>query len=233
MREDLDLQHTIRPGLDILANEIVIALKKRTRFPHNPQVYEPGLVRTDPTVSLLHYVLGKVEHTHAALGRYTFASQESFTDTGGIAAIIMRTPPVSPIRRMPSGMGDRLTGFYLGWIREVCHEGTDSDTFGETVTSDVDALLGILERINLGKYVAESKYVANPEGFARTGGERAGILELIVKKDREAQVYDLARRLAEHYELESGPVIEVFQWMVDATIDVEVAYVRMRLGLRD
>ena len=39
---DLDLVRSIRPGLDILANEIVIALKKRTRFAHNPEVYVPG-----------------------------------------------------------------------------------------------------------------------------------------------------------------------------------------------
>ena len=46
---DLDLQGTIRPGLDILANEIVIGLKKRSRFKANAAVYRKGLV-----LSLIH-----------------------------------------------------------------------------------------------------------------------------------------------------------------------------------
>lgn len=56
----LDLAGTIRPGLDILANEIVIALKKRTRFSINEPVYKSGLVVSDPEVSLLDHVLGRL-----------------------------------------------------------------------------------------------------------------------------------------------------------------------------
>ena len=76
----LDLDESLRPGLDLLANEIVIALKKRTRFPRNPEIYRPGLVRTAPGDTLLDYVLGGVEHLHAELGRYAFVSQEAFTE---------------------------------------------------------------------------------------------------------------------------------------------------------
>ena len=54
---ELDLAGTIRPGLDILANEIVIALKKRTRFLHNAPVYANGLIAGNPDISLLQYCL--------------------------------------------------------------------------------------------------------------------------------------------------------------------------------
>ena len=70
----LDLAGKIRPGLDILANEIVIALKKRSRFPTNEPVYKPGLILTRPSVSLLEHVLNNIETCHAELGRYTFAA---------------------------------------------------------------------------------------------------------------------------------------------------------------
>ena len=68
MEPGLDLKSSIRPGLDILGNEIIIALKKRSRLPANPQIYAPGLVRGQPDTSLLDYELARVERVHAELG---------------------------------------------------------------------------------------------------------------------------------------------------------------------
>ncbi len=230
MHPDLNLNQSIRPGLDILANEIVIALKKRTRFPENPAIYRPGLVVPVPTMSLLEYELAKIEQVHAELGRYAFASQESFSDVSAIEPIIKRERRPSPIAPMRSGMGPRVIEFYRAWIEGACAKGEDESSYGETVTADVNALLCILERINLGKFVAESKMTEAPEAFKDTAGTREGILALIVKKDREGQVLKLATHLADHYNLPAEPVIKVFEWMIEATIEIEIDYVRMRLA---
>ena len=227
---DLDLQHTIRPGLDILANEIIIALKKRTRFQRNAPIYEPGLVRSDPGISLLAYELGRIECCHAELGRYTFAAQEPFTDIAAVMPVIRREPPPSPIRPMASGVGERILAFYREWIDRACAHGSDPNSFGETVTADVGALLAIMERVNLGKLVAESKYSEMPERFVETGGDRDAILALIVRRDREAQVFELARTLAEHYQLAPEHAVGVFEFMIATTIDIEVEYLRMRIA---
>lgn len=226
---DLDLEGTIRPGLDILANEIVIALKKRTRFARNAPVYEPGLVRGDTSISLLVYELRRVEGCHAELGRYTFAAQDAFTDVSTIEPIIDRESPPSPIRMLASGVGDRILAYYLEWIERACPPGVDSSTFGETVTADVGALLAIMERVNLGKLVAESKLVEMPERFIETGGDREAMLELIVRRDREAKVFQLARRLADHYELAPEHATSVFEFMIETTIDIEIDYLRARI----
>ena len=223
----LDLDHSLRPGLDLLANEIVIALKKRTRFPRNPEIYRPGLVRTAPGATLLDYVLGGVERLHAELGRYTFASQESFTEVAGVEPVILRDPP-SPITRMSSGAEARVKAFYLAWVERACRAGSDSNTYGETVTADVEALLCILERVNLGKFVAESKFAELESEFRKADGDIEATKELLVRKGREAQVYELASRLASHYELDAELAHEVFAWMIETTIDIEVAYIRMR-----
>ena len=106
----LDLDQSLRPGLDLLANEIVIALKRRTRFPQNAEIYRPGLVRTAPGQTLLDYELGRFEFLHAELGRYTFASQEAFTEVSGVEPIIVREQPPSPIAIMASGAGARVEG---------------------------------------------------------------------------------------------------------------------------
>ncbi len=224
----IDLAQSLRPGLDLLANEIVIALKKRTRFPRNPDIYRPGLVRTAPGKTLLDHVLGSVEHLHAELGRYTFASQESFTEVGGVAPVILRGDPPSPIERMASGAGARVKAYYLAWVERACRAGSDSTTYGETVTADVEALLCILERVNLGKFVAESKFSELENEFREADGDIEATRGLLVRKGREAQVHDLARRLALHYELDAGLAHEIFAWMIETTIDIEVAYIRMR-----
>ena len=224
----LDLDESLRPGLDLLANEIVIALKKRSRFPRNPEIYRPGLVRTTRGETLLDYVLGSVEHLHAELGRYTFASQEAFSEVEGVEPVILRNDPSSPIARMASGVEARVKAFYLGWVERACRAGSDSNTYGETVTADVEALLCILERVNLGKFVAESKFTELEGEFRRANGDSRTIKKLLVRKGREAQVYELARRLAAHYELDAALAHEVFAWMIETTIDIEVDYIRTR-----
>jgi chorismate mutase len=226
---DLDLQDSIRPGLDILANEIVIALKKRTRFARNEPLYQPGLVRSDRSISLLLYALNREERCHAELGRYTFASQESFTDVSMIESVINRDSPISPIIRVPSKVGGKILRFYQQWIAEACVEGDEPNSYGETVTADVNALLSIMERINLGKLVAESKYLELADEFRATRGNRDEMLALIVRKDREKHVLDIATRLAEHYHLETNLAIKVFDFMIETTVDVEVDYLQMRL----
>lgn len=227
---DLDLQGRIRPGLDILANEIVIALKKRSRFVANTAVYEPGLLRDDDRQSLLMYTLGKIEHSHAQLGRYTFAEQDAFTDVHGVESVIARSAPHSPLRQMPSGVGDRIIEFYRGWISRACSAGNDSSSYGETVTADAVALLAIMERVNLGKLVAESKFLELQPQFIQTGGDREAMLELIVRRDREAKVLELAERLAEHYQLPPEHAVSVFEFMIATTIDIEVDYLRLRIA---
>jgi len=177
---ELDLVGAIRPGLDILANEIVIALKKRSRFLQNPEIYQPGLVIGRPSLSLLEHELAKVEAAHAELGRYTYANQESFTDVAGIPLVINRAGPESPVRSYPCEKGNETIRFYRMLIEADCEPGTDSDTFGETVTTDVAALQGIFERITLGKYVAQYKYQQNSQGFIDWGGDTDAMRRLFV-----------------------------------------------------
>ncbi len=225
----LDLAGSIRPGLDILANEIVISLKKRSRFPVNSEVYQPGLLPSHPDLSLLDYELGLVERQHAELGRFAFAEQDAFTDVSDVSLIMQREPPDNPVEIMPSRAGDRIKAFYADWVNQVCEAHTDEKSFGETVTSDVVCLLAIMERVNLGKLVAESKFQSQPDAFRATGGERSAMLEFIVRKDREQAVRDMATQLANTYNLPAESVVSVFDFMIAVTVDIEVDYLQMRL----
>jgi len=230
LHPDLDLIGTIRPGLDILANEIVIALKKRTRFPQNDAIYVPNLVLSDSSVSLLEHVLGRIESCHAELGRYTFATQDSFTPVATVASVVDRPAPESPLLKIQSGVGDRIIDFYRNWIHGACQQGNNSDTYGETVTSDVNALLTIMERVSLGKSVAEAKFQELTDEFVATDGDRDALLTYIVRKDRENQVIELAGGLAEHYEMPVGQITSVFVFMIQTTIDIEIDYLQKRIA---
>jgi chorismate mutase len=230
MQKELDLKETLRPGLDILANEIVISLKKRSRFKQNPEIYKPGLVLGRADISLLEYELGRIEQLHAELGRYTYANQESYSDISGVDLIINRPPPESPICNYLTKSGPRIIEFYITWIKDSCLSGTDSNTYGESVTSDVNALLNILERVNLGKYVAEYKFRKNPEIFRKTRGDAEQIRNLIVKPEREKKVLEMASRLGEHYDFNREQAVNIFQWMIKTTVCIEIEYIRRRLG---
>lgn len=231
MEKELDLQHTLRPELDILANEIVISLKKRMRYKQNLPIYEPGLVKGHPGLSLLEYELARMEELHAELGRYTYSDQESYTDVNRVPLIILRDAPPSPIHNVPTEMGKDTIAFYIKWIKKTCTVGTDSDKFGETVTTDVVNLLNLLERITLGKFVAESKFQKETGAFQKTNGEYGAIKNLIKHPERENEVLNMAAQLARHYEFSEKEAVYVFQWLIDATVDVQVRYVQNRLKL--
>ncbi len=227
---DLDLQGTIRPGLDILANEIIIGLKKRIRFVSNDAIYQPGLVISESEQSLLQYELARIEQCHAELGRYAFTTQDAFSDVSGVQSVLKRTAPESPVKVMASGVGPRIVEFYNSWIQTHCEHADDSKTYGETVTADVVVLLGIMERVNLGKQVAESKFSELTDEFIATGGDREEMLKLIVRRDREQKVIELSKSLARHYELPEATAVSVFEFMIAVTVDIEVDYLRMRIS---
>ncbi len=226
---NLDLERTVRPGLDILSSEILIALKKRSRFPQNPEIYAPGLVRGEEGQSLLQYELRRTEELHAELGRYTYANQESFTEVTRAPLIILREPPPSPVIPFRSGLGGRVMAEYQAWIRRYLPGGSDSNSWGETVTADVAALMSIFERITMGKYVAECKFRENEEKVRESRGDEAALRAMIVHPGREAAVIDRARALAERYEFPGQQAEWFFRWMIGLTVELQVDYLRARI----
>lgn len=231
MDKEMNLDGAIRPGLDILANEIIISLKKRSRYKQNLEIYRPGLVIGHDDLSLLEYELARMETLHAELGRYTYASQEAFTDVRHVPLIIRRQPPPCPIYNFATGLGPETIQFYLKWIETSCPAGSDSDTYGETVTTDVAALLNFFERINLGKYVAECKYKESPERYRKTGGDPAIIERLLMNSEREAKVIEMTMRMAEQYDFDAAQARHAFEWLIRITLRVETQYIKNRLRL--
>lgn len=225
----LSLSSALRPGLDLLANEILIALKKRTRFPQNLEIYGPGLVVGHPDVALLDFELARTERFHAELGRYAYTRYDSFSDVGDVPLVIKRTPPEEPTHNYPTGMGPEIRSHYVDWVRASCSPGADSDTLGESVSADVAAMMNLAERITLGKSIAESKFRSEREAYIGTGGNAQALEALLVDKTREAQVIELSGHLARIYEFDEAQAAATFEWIIRTTIRVEVHYLQTRI----
>ena len=54
---------------------------------------------------------------------------------------------------------------------------------------------------------------------------------LLVRRDREQAVIELAARLAERYELSADRVIPVFEFMIETTVEIELDYLAVRLDI--
>jgi chorismate mutase len=226
----LDLQSKLRPGLDLLANEIVIALKKRTRFQQNLEIYRPGLVVGHPDVPLLDFELARTERFHAALGRYAYTRYDSFSDVGDVPLVIKRTAPQSPTHNYPTQMGASIRAHYVAWVQDHCAPGTDSDNLGENVSADVTVMMSLAERITMGKSVAEYKLQEDTVAYLETGGDAGKIEALLVNADRESEVIELSRHLARIYEFDEAPAAAMFEWIIRTTIRVEVDYLQRRIA---
>ena len=230
MDDRLNLSSTLRPGLDLLANEILIALKKRTRFLQNPEIYAPGLVVGHPDVPLLDFELARTERFHAELGRYAYTQYDSFSDVGDVPLVIVRPPLKSPAHNHPTGMGAQIRAHYVRWVKQNCAAGSDSDTWGESVSADVAAMMNLAERITLGKTVAESKLQTERQAYMTTGGDAEALEALLVDKGREAKVIELSGHLARIYEFDEEQAAALFQWIIRTTIEVEVRYLQRRIA---
>ncbi len=225
-----DLHGTLRPGLDILANEIIIALKKRTRFKQNLEIYVPGLVIGHPDTALLDFELARTERFHAELGRYAYTRYDSFSDVGDVPLVIKRRAPAGPAHNYPTYMGPEIRAFYVNWVESNCEPGSDSDTWGESVSADVAAMMSLAERITMGKSVAEFKFQQRTQAYLDTGGDEDRIEALLTNPGRESEVIDLARRLARIYEFDADQAVAIFTWIIRATVRVEISYLQARIA---
>jgi chorismate mutase len=77
----------------------------------------------------------------------------------------------------------------------------DDEQYGSTCVSDTAALQALSKRIHYGKFVAESKYLSNPEGFQRLvdADDAEGVMELLTNAKVEEQVLTRARLKATTY----------------------------------
>jgi chorismate mutase len=90
---------------------------------------------------------------------------------------------------------------YLNLIVPAIAAKGDDEQYGSAVLADINVLQALSKRIHYGKFVAESKYRSDPDGFQKLvdAGDADGVMKLLTNEKVEEQVLTRARLKAATY----------------------------------
>jgi len=180
----------LRIKLNQLTERIISRLKDRSRYKLNAKIYQKNAlpIKNRKNISFFKFALEGLENYHASLGRYKFPDQYPISQPRLITTI-KRKIPFSAIIKVKIDFCEEIIKFYLNSLKKFCPLGNDSSTYGETVYCDADIVELLNERINLGRFVAQSKLKAefflekiSAEGGSASGGKNKKQLAPIVKQ---------------------------------------------------
>ena len=211
---------SIRSTLIRQEETIIFALIERAQFRHNPIVYEKGglgnlatppgsqpCASDDENLSFLEYMLMGTEALHYAVRRYTSPEEHAFFPERLPTSKVLRTDLDYPDLLSNIGGASNLNfnpillKKYSGVIvPSIAHSG-DDEQHGSSVLCDVAVLQALSRRVHYGKFVAESKYLADPEGYQKLvdAGDADGVMELLTNSVVEAKVLRRSRLKAATY----------------------------------
>ncbi len=146
----------------------------------------------------------------------------------------------SPVRRkldlprlpaIASPPRDQLIRFYISILPRLCRPGDDPHYYGETAYADADLLARINERVYLGAFVAHTKLEREPH-IIRLADQSDALRAVLRDSRREEDVIRQVREAALRYALSADLMAEVFRWMVEQTLDLEVRFLQQVAALR-
>lgn len=221
----------LRTKLNQMTERIVSRLKDRSRYALNASVYRLDEIPIEGRtgISFFEFALEQLEQYHAALGRYRFPDQYRLTNISPHTPV-QRGVPSSPIQQVDIELKDEIIAYYMTLLQDLCEEGDDPTTYGETVYCDADLIVLLHERINIGRFVAESKF--QTDASLRVVAENQDALRARLRKPkREQTVINNARKIAFSYDLDHDVVERCFRWLVTKTLEVEIDYLQQRFTI--
>ena len=222
----------LRTKLNQMTERIVSRLKDRSRYASNASVYRIDEIPIEGRtgISFFEFALEQLEQYHAALGRYRFPDQYRLTNTSSHTPVQRARVPTSPIQQVDIELKDEIITYYMTLLHDLCKEGDDPTTYGETVYCDADLIVLIHERINIGRFVAESKLQTDPSLQAIAESQNA-LRARLRKPKREQTVIANARKIAFNYNLNQNVVERCFRWLITKTLEVEIHYLQQRFRI--
>lgn len=223
----------LRIKLNQMGEKIVSRLKDRSRFKLNYIVYLPNGVPIQDRgdISFLGFALEGLEAYHASLGRYDYPDQYPVFTRNLSKSPVKRKIPEERISTVDISLRDNLLGFYTKiLLPKLCENDDDPTTYGETVYIDADLLQQLHERINVGRYVAESKLATNPQ-IRDLVGDVPALTSLLKDPQREQIVIDRAKDVAKSYQLDPDATGMTFRWIIDQTLQVEIDYLQKKFAV--
>ena len=223
----------LRTKLNQMTERIVSRLKDRSRYALNASVYRIGEIPIDGRtgISFFEFALEQLEQYHAALGRYRFPDQYRLTNISPHTPVQRARVPSSPIQQVDIELKDAIITYYLALLQDLCEDSDDPTTYGETVYCDADLIVLLHERINLGRFVAESKFQTDTSLQALATSQDA-LRARLRKPKREQTVITNARKIASRYNLNQDVIERCFRWLISKTLEVEIHYLQQRFDIK-
>lgn len=208
---------SIRSTLIRQEETIIFALIERAQYRHNPVVYQetkddkclvnpPGSLSKDECLSFLEYMLIGTEALHYAVRRYDAPEEHAFFPDRLPAEKVLDDLDFPNLLSNNNGASDVnfneiLLKKYIDVIVPSIAVSGDDEQHGSTVLCDVAVLQALSKRVHYGKFVAESKYLADPEGYQKLvdAGDAEGVMKLLTNEAVEAKVLRRARLKAATY----------------------------------
>mmetsp|Transcript_8807 Transcript_8807/g.21551 ORF Transcript_8807/g.21551 Transcript_8807/m.21551 type:complete len:399 (+) Transcript_8807:167-1363(+) len=206
---------SIRASLIRQEETIIFALIERAQFRQNNVVYEPGASSLDSIVnsndeSFLEHMLTETEKLHSGLRRYKSPEEHAFypeklrndceqflkQDLEYDSGLLSDIGDASKVN-----FNEILLKKYINKVvPSICAKG-DDEQHGSSVLNDIAVLQALSKRVHYGKFVAESKYLADPEGYQALvdANDAEGVMKLLTNEAVELKVLRRARLKAATY----------------------------------
>jgi len=144
------------------------------------------------------------------------------------------TLPAYLLREMGMEAGDRVAISREGsrlilrarpkdWVKH--YGGSLPGTYGETAYVDADLLELINERINVGRGVALAKINSDPS-IRDILSDTAALTARLRDSRREEEVLAAVTESARRYGVDEGLARDVFRWVIDRVLELEVVYLQ-------
>jgi chorismate mutase len=225
---DLDIMN-IRNIIKGMARPIVRGFAERAQYKINNKIYIPNAVYIEGhrDISYLDFTIKSLERHFANLGRYKFPDQHPLI-CQEIDGPVKRSTPESLIDKVPINIKEDIVNFYINSLGLLCAPGDEPFDYGKIADCDARILTDINERINLGRFVAESKLRNNYDKiFNAIGNETELVKELRnskVEKERIKEAMDFAIQIGESNPRFIEFIEKYFGWIIDETVKVEIGY---------
>ncbi|KAG1751136.1 chorismate mutase [Suillus lakei] len=273
-KDPLSLER-IRQILVRLEDTIIFDLIERAQFAHNPRIYIRGsfqeLRDMEFDGSWLEWFLKEIETFHAKARRYTSPDEYPFTSNLPVPVLLpLAFPKIlhpNTINANPSILSfytrsivpriTRRATLALAAIKRSNgiigdEEYEDDGNYGSAATIDVEVLQAISKRVHYGKFVSESKFLANPAAFVPhiLTPNPAALEALVTKPEVERKLLQRLRKKAATYaqefsadgdaianshsngsaKIDVDGVVELYEsYIIPLTKEVEVDYLLHRL----
>lgn len=196
---------SIRSTLIRQEETIIFALIERAQYRKNDVIYDrnSNFESLEGPVSFLEWMLIETEKLHAKVRRYTSPEEHPFFPNYLPQPILseLNFPEILVAGKEKVNVNTEVMTWYIHKIIDrLCVSG-DDEQHGSSVLCDINAMQALSRRVHYGKFVAESKFLNNPDAYTKCvhEGNVDEIIELLTNTEVEKRVLQRSYMKASAY----------------------------------